>query len=452
MGSKRNYARPDLEVPETWATPNIIEASLSDRWWKNFKDPVLNELVEEVLEKNNDLAAATLLVRRAMLQADLAGGDRLPTVKVGSGTEIRRDFGTDSSSETHSFSVSGSVSYELDLWSRLSSLHEAARWEAEATEEDRAATAISLVATTINLYWEIAWLNQRIETAEASIAHARRTLELVQVQKDAGSATRLEILEAERNLSNQEAGLFTLFQQRTEARNAMAILFDGPPKALHFQEPGSLSMTNLPEVTAGLPVELLSRRPDLKAAEARLRSTLASGNATRASFYPSFTLSGSLGSSSDKLSETLNNPIGSLAANLLLPFVQWRETQRTIKISEIDYERAVLSFRQTLYNALADVENGLSAREQYGLQEERLMANLDAARKAEELYGLRYESGAVPIKSWLDAQENRRQAEISLAENRLKQLQNQVGLYKALGGDMVSMTTTGSEVTRAPLD
>ncbi|MDL2286374.1 efflux transporter outer membrane subunit [Desulfococcaceae bacterium OttesenSCG-928-F15] len=436
LGSKRAYQRPELEMSGSWMEEGLSDKSLAGRWWEDFKDPVLNRLVEEALEKNIDLAASGLLVMQARIKADLAGGDRLPTVKAGGGTEISRDFSTDSSSEKHDFSVSGSVSYEVDLWGRLSSLHEAARWEAMATEEDRASTAIALVATTINLYWEIAWLNQRIETEEASIAHAKKTLELVKVQKDAGTVTSLELLEAERNLANQESGLFTLVQQRVEKRNALSILFGGPPKTLEFEEPQRLSLAHLPEVAAGLPAELLSRRPDLKSAEARLRGTLASGNATRASYYPSFTLSGTLGSSSDSLSDVLKNPIGSLAANILLPFVQWREMHRNIRLSEVEYDHAVLTFRQTLYNALADVENSLSARTQYRLQEEKLIKNLDAAKKSEALYALRYEAGAIPIINWLDAQENRRQAEISLAENRLNQLQNQVTLYKALGGDM----------------
>lgn len=436
LGSRRAYENPALEIPDAWTAQGLVEKSLSGRWWEDFKDPVLNKLVEEALEKNNDLAAAGLLVMQARIRADLAGGDRLPTVRVGGDAGISRNFSTDSSSEQHDFSVSGSVSYEVDLWGRLSSLHEAAGWEAMATEEDLASTAIALVATTINLYWEIAWLNQRIETEEASIEHAAKTLELVKIQKDSGAVGSLELLETERSLANQEASLFNLIQQRVETRNALAILFDGPPKALDFEEPRRLSLVNLPEVEAGLPAELLSRRPDLRAAEARLRSTLASGNATRASYYPSISLSGTLGSSSENLSDVLKNPIGSLVANLLLPFVQWRETQRNIKLSELEYDQAVLSFRQTLYSALSDVENSLSARTQYRLQEEKLVKNLEAAQKSEALYELRYRAGAIPIITWLDAQENRRQAEISLAENRLNQLQNQVTLYQALGGDM----------------
>ena len=262
----------------------------------------------------------------------------------------------------------------------------------------------------------------------------RQTLELVRVQKAAGAASNLEILEAERSLASQEASHTTLIQQRVEARNGLAILFDGPPQSLKTTEPQDLSRATVPEVGAGLPAHLLGRRPDLRAAEARLRAALANTDATRASFYPAINLSGQLGGSSEQLARFLSNPLATLGADLALPFVQWRDMRRNIKISEAEYEQAIISFRQTLYSALADVENSLSARQQYQEQALKLEQALSAAKQTEELYRIRYQAGGSPLKSWLDAQENRRQAEIALAENRLNQLQNHITLSKALGG------------------
>ena len=219
-----------------------------------------------------------------------------------------------------------------------------------------------------------------------------------------------------------------------EARHALAIIFDGPPQGGTSTEPADLSKAMLPDVAAGLPADLLARRPDLRAAEFRLRSTLAATDASRASLYPTITLSGSLGGSSDSLSRLLSNPLASLAGDLALPFVQWNDLQRNIKISEAEYQQAIVTFRQTLYKALAEVEDCLSARRQYLLQAEKLERALQTARQAEELYRLRYEAGGTLLTSWLDAQEKRRQAEIAVVENRLTQLQNHINLCKALGG------------------
>ena len=431
---KTPYQTPVATIPTAWEHLKEKEPLLHDPWWQQFGDPVLNQLVEEVLRRNNDLAAAAILVRKAQLKAEQANSDRLPNTTVQGSAALSRNLGSNSN-ETRNFTTSGAVSYELDLWGKLESTFDAAHWEAIATEEDRASTELSLIGTTASLYFQIANLNQRITLSQASIDYTRRILELVQVQKTAGAATALEVLEAERSLASQEASHTQLLQQRVEARNALSILFDGPPQKLKTSEPQDLAKAKLAQVEAGLPTHLLARRPDLRAAESRLRSALATTDATHANFYPTLSLNSSLGGSSEELSRLLSNPIAALSAEMALPFVQWRDKQRAVKISEADYQRAILNFRQALYRALADVENSLSARIQYLAQAEKLELALGAARQSEELYRVRYQAGGNPLKSWLDAQENRRQAEIAMAENRLNQLQNQITLYKALGGD-----------------
>ena len=302
------YQTPAVTMPEGWQQGATSQSPSADLWWRGFGDPVLDGLIDEVRRRNNDLAAAAILVRRAQLQADQAGSDRLPSLAVTGSTSLNRDL-SQGSGETRSVGLAGSVGYELDLWGKLASSHDAARWEAEATEEDRASAEISLIATTASLYWQLGYLNQRLGLAEASIAYARRTLELAQVQRTAGAATTLDVLEAERSLASQEAERTTLVQQRVEARNALASLFDGPPQSLTTSEPADVASASLPEVAAGLPADLLARRPDLRAAEARLRSTLATTDASRASLYPTINLSNSLGGSSDSLARLLSNPV-----------------------------------------------------------------------------------------------------------------------------------------------
>src|SRR5690606_8527395 len=156
----------------------------------------------------------------------------------------------------------------------------------------------SLVGTTASLYWQVAYLNQRIESGQQSIDYARKTLELVRVQHVAGSVTGLEEAQAQQTLASQEASQSQLVQQRVEARNALAILFDGPPSQT-LGEAQRLPDTALPPVEAGLPASVLARRPDLRAAELRLRSSLATVDVTRTSYYPTLSLTGSLGGTSN---------------------------------------------------------------------------------------------------------------------------------------------------------
>nr|WP_320009575.1 efflux transporter outer membrane subunit [uncultured Desulfobulbus sp.] len=433
-GLKTPYTRPDLDIPTTWSQSLQVQLVQGENWWHHFHDPNLNRLIDEVLKHNADLAVAALQLKKARLQAQLAESDRLPGVSAGGSAQISRSLGSDSG-ESKSFSASGDVAYEIDLWNKLGRTADAARWEALATEQDKESTALSLVATTASLYWQIGYLNQHIALSQESINYARKTLNLVQLQKAAGAATGLEVLEARRSLYSQEASHTQLVQQQVEARNALAVLLSGPPSRLQIDERTSLDNIALPGVDAGIPAELLARRPDLRAAEARLRSTLATTDATRASYYPNINLSGSYGGSSEQLSRLLSNPVAALGASLALPFVEFRDMQRNIKISENEYQQAIIEFRQSLYTALSEVENTLSARKQYRLQADKLQASLDAARQTEEIYRIRYRSGATTLQNWIDAQENRRQAEINLAENLYNQLYNHVELVKALGGD-----------------
>ena len=158
-------------------------------------------------------------------------------------------------------------------------------------------------------------------------------------------------------------------QQRVEARNALAILFNAAPgdttlAAVLPVEPQQLPRTTVPDVAAGLPAELLARRPDLRAAELRLRETLAQGDASRASYYPTLSLTGALGTSSASLLNLVKNPVLSLGAGLSLPFLRFNEMQLNTDLVKAQYAEAATTYRQTLYTALSEVENALSARTQ----------------------------------------------------------------------------------------
>lgn len=436
--SQTSVTPPDVTVPPAWtqgaaSSPEAAQADVQpvSAWWLSLNDPVLNQLVAHAQARNPNLAQAAVKVRRAQLVAGQAGSDRLPTVSVKGSSTASRPL--DGGTTTRLNTVTGAVSWEVDLWGRLAALQNVADWEAQATEEDRQAAALALSATVANLYWQIAYLTQRVEASQQSIDYAARTLKLVQAQYGAGETSGLEVAQATQALAAQQASLTQWLQQRVQARTALAILFDAPPAAGQ-NEAQRLPDGALPTVQAGLPASLLTRRPDLRAAQLRLRKALASVDATRGSYYPVLTLTGSIGGSSTELSKVLSDPIGTLGAGLVLPFVQWRDMQRSVAISQADYEVAVLGFRQTWYQALADVETALSARVQYEDQGGRLEQAYQAAQTAERLSEVRYRAGAVPLKTWLDAQETRRQAENNLAQNRLNRLNALATLHQALGG------------------
>lgn len=432
-------AQHPLEVPQGWqqSQGGSAAAVLPANWWTTFNDPQLDRLVDDALRTNGNLAAAAIRVQRAQLQAGLANTNLTPGVVGQAATSRSYDLKRGGVAGSASSSLV-TLSYELDLWGRLAAQRSAADWELKATESDREAAAVALVGTTAGLYWQVGYLNQRIALSESGIEDGRRILALVRVKYAAGAVSGLDVAQAGQNLATQEAAHTQLLQQRVEARNALAILFDRPPGQM-AAEPARLPDIDLPAIDAGVPASVLARRPDLRAAEQRLRGALANVDATRTGFYPALSLTGSLGTSSTALGELLKNPVGTLGAGLALPFLQWNTARLSVAVSRSQYEEAVLGFRQSLYTALSEVENALSSRTQLRAESDKLVLALQEAQRAERLSEVRYRAGATALQPVLDAKDRRRAAEVSLALNRLNQLNATMTLYKALGGAAVGV-------------
>lgn len=426
-----NYERPNAGMASTWRYApqgqNTTAAETDGAWWSVFSDATLNRFVETVLASNNDLAAAALNARQARLQAELNAAQLGPRVSAG----ISASQSSTGNSAT-SYNANASLSYELDLWGALAAARNASDWEARASVYDRDAVELALAGSSVTLYWQLALINLQIEAGEQSLTYAEQTQRLVRAQYDASAVSGLEVAEAEQTVQSQRSSLTQLTQTRVETRNAIALLLDGAPWP-EANEPRVLPLA-IPTIDAGLPSDVLARRPDLRAAEARLRATLASGDASRLSYYPSISLTTSGGASSTSLTSLLRDPVGTLAANLALPFLQANDMALNSRITEAQFEATALNFRQTLQTALVEVENALSARSTLAAQGGQLSASLRAAETAEQLYETRYRAGAVSLRDWLDAQERRRQATLTLQANRASQLANQVALSLALGG------------------
>ena len=403
-----------------------------DTWWQGFGDERLDRLVARVLEVNTDLASAGFRLQRARFSAGLATSDLLPNFDVSGSAGYSRNL-SGSSQGARSYGATASLSYELDLWGRLRTQRTIANWEAQATDEDLQTTFLSLVSDSCDLYWTLGFLNQRIVAGELSLARVERTLSLVRTQFNSGAVSRLELREAEQNLQSQQAAQSQLIQQRVETRNSLTVLLDGQPWPI-ADEPQSMANAHSPAIEPGLPAELLARRPDLRAAELRLRESLSQVKVVRTSYYPAISLTGSVGGSSTSLSSVLAHPVESLGAGLALPFIHWNEARLNTKIAGTEYEIAANDFRKTLFTAFTEVDNALSARQELAKQVDLSQQSFDSAVEVERLYEVRYRAGATPLRSWLDAQETRRQAELSLAQARLNQLQNDSRLFQALGG------------------
>lgn len=439
------YQRPVMAIPSEWRESSAEQKSdfyetLEGTWWYKFEDLSLNKFVQMALDKNNDLAVAAQNVRRAQLVADRAG---TPFI-YGSSAEIQKVSSAKINERTWADADTSSAqlkaSFTLDLWRRLDQEKSIAEWALAASQADRETVRLNIICTTADLYWRLAYYNQRIASTEKSLQTAIKTQNLINAQTLAGAASGLENREAEQSVLTQHSTLSQLRQSQSETRNAFYTIFNTAPdnqemKVFLEMEPKSLPDGALPEISPGLPSSLLSRRPDLRAAEYNLRASLTNIDLVRNSFYPTIALTGAFGNSSGSLTRLLTNPVASLGAGLTLPFLDVKSMKTDIKVAEVEYQKTVIVFRSALYNAYRDVENALSAKQQLSLQAELQAQKLIAAREAERLYAIRYRAGAVALRFWLDSQERLREAELQQVQVRLNQLQNLNTLYQALGGD-----------------
>ena len=442
---KTPYQQPAINMPGSFQNNKVLSQQihadiLADQWWNLFKDPQLNNLVNEVLAQNTDLAVAGISLQQARIQARQAQSQQ--GVRVGdAGLTTRRSFDLKDGDSSSSFGINyPGLSYELDLFGKLANQTEAARWEALASEEDLQATAQSLIGTTAQLYWQLAYLNERYSVVQQNLATAQKTYDLVRVQYRAGAVSGLDLTQAEQAIQSQQATLSQIEQQRVETRTGLAVLLHMPVQQLAIQEPSRLPNIQLPSIQADLPASLLSRRPDLRATELRLRKALANKDANKASYYPSISLTGNLTTgigSSTSLSNALKNPVATLGAGLTLPFLQWNDMKRDLQVNELEYEKAIIQYRQTMYEAFADVENALSNRTELTKQVALQQRNVELAERTERLTEVRYRNGAVALKNLLDAQETTRNARLSLVQTRQNQYNAYVTLMQALGGSPI---------------
>ncbi|KWN05594.1 hypothetical protein WT83_28945 [Burkholderia territorii] len=430
------YQRPDLDVPAQWHTtlPAISQSLVKqEAWWHGFNDPVLDMLVDKALRTNNDLAAAALKLRNARLNAALTRTNLSPNTAISGSRSDARNL-TQGGDTQRSSSTAMTVNYELDLWGRLARLREASEWEAQATEYDRRAVVLSLIERTATAYWQIAELNSEVRTTRESVLSAKDTLRLIRAQQDVGKASEFEVAQVQTVLESLKADLSQITKQLEASRNDLAIVFDQAPS---HREPEleALPIQAMPPLPAVMPASVLSQRPDLMAAEARLRETLANADATRVSFYPTLSLFSSTVSTGIGLADILKNPIGTLGATLSLPFVQFNSADLVIRSSRTSFDLAVSNFKQTFYKALSDVETALAACANAEREVTARRDSLDAARRAESLARLRYRAASTTLTEWLTLQQARQTSEIQLEQAVYNRYVSQLTLYLAIGGD-----------------
>ncbi|WP_227743042.1 efflux transporter outer membrane subunit [Burkholderia gladioli] len=427
------YERPRLHFAPNWhsSTSSDIRSNLPS-WWVAFGDPALNHLIDKAMKANWDLATAVLNLRQARLQVGIAREQGYPMLAAGIGLSASHSFKAPKTT-THEAATSLSVSWQLDLWGNIADQVEAAEWEARATDQDKIAVAMTISSEVADDYWQLALISDQIDLNRNTIEYDEQTLRHVRSRHDIGIATAIDILAAKQALIVAEQQWSELRDEQVQTSNSLSILVGDPVGTVYPVEANALNET-LTDIPIGVPADVLSRRPDVKAAEFRLRESLRKVDTTRTSFYPTFGLTGAGGTSSETLRNLLQNPVGSIAASIAFPFLNAWTMKSQIASSGISYDEQVVAFKKTFYQALVDVENALSSIDDYNAQIAQLQRAVGYANESERAYAAQYHVGTVPLQTVLDADEAARNAVSSLSSARYRLIVSEVTLIVALGG------------------
>ncbi len=434
---------PKPSVPLHWQAPNAVNAAaMHSEWWRQFGSQQLGQLIASAERDSHDLAAAQARVRQARATSTIAGAPLWPELKGGFTAGRERLMHGDGYSQldsdrydrdVDSYTGSLSASYELDFWGGRAAARDSAELSRQASEYELATVRLTLLSGVASSYLQTLALAEQAHIAEQNLANAEKVLSLIEQRFQAGAATQLELAQQRSLVANQQRQLPLLRQQAMEARIALALLIGQPVKRLQLGTE-TFSQLHWPSIDAGLPSQLLSRRPDIASAEARLAAANADVTVARAAMLPSLTLTATLGTGADKLHDVLQNPFYTVASGLTAPIFNAGKLAAARDLSQARQEELLHSYRGAIDNALADVEKALTAiagldRQRHWQDQER-----QHAQRAFELAQNRYQSGAETLLSVLETQRVLYRAQEDGVQLRLARMQAAIALYKALGG------------------
>ncbi|HEV7803995.1 MAG TPA: efflux transporter outer membrane subunit [Burkholderiales bacterium] len=416
------YHRPTAPLPASWSTPvpsATSETPLAGQWWRTFNSPELDTFIARGVGGNFNLQAAFSRVEQARGAAQVAGAAQYPNVAVGVAAASRGIR-----------TATGQATYEIDFWGKNRAIAQSAIQLADATQFDAQTLRITLGASIADSYFQVLSFKERLDLARVIVSDAQRVLTLVETRARLGTASNLEIAEQRNALKTFEAAIPALQQAHDQALYQLAVLVGDAPQGFQIRDSG-LDAIAAPEVRADTPIAVLSRRPDVAAAEARLKSANFDVGAARAAFLPSVSLSA--------LVDAVLQPtsaVFSLVGAATLPVFTGGQLTGQLRVDRAHADELVATYRQTIIEALRDVESQLTAVRQLDQVNGIDRDAVESAREAARLARVRFDLGVIDFLTLLTTQRTLYQAEDTLLQVKLQRLQAAIGLYRALGEDV----------------
>jgi multidrug efflux system outer membrane protein len=440
------YEQPGLALPAEYrATQESAKAAWpSADWWTGFGSAELNQLITDAIAYNFDIQAAIARVVQADQQVRINGAPLLPTLdangqanweRVGSHTSSSRAFSSKTYAESRSYSANLSVSYEFDAWGRILAQQQSAEASALASRFDQETVALTAITSVASTWFQALAYQDRLDVAQRNLHDSQQVLRAIQGRLEAGTASQLDVAQQAALVAGIQADIPAFRSDLEQQLNGLGILVGKPPEAITLR-PGTLNTLSLPPVTAGLPSELLERRPDVQYAEATLIAANADIRSARANFFPQIGLTGQGGFESVALT-TLTGP-GSILAIVTGSIVQ---TIFDNGLKGAQYEQAkarytelTADYRKSIVQALTDVENALVAY-RYATEQEALERDAVAiAQHAADIARAQLDAGTIDIVTALQVQTTLFSDLDLLVQVRLARFQALLALYKAVGG------------------
>ena len=441
-----DYTRPAVDVPKAFIyEPASAADTANTLWWKQYNDPVLDGLIAEALAHNLNVKVAAANVEQAagVLTQTRSGlfpqvgyqgtAGRARTTEAGANAGVANLIPNPQTS----YEALLNASWEIDLWGRIRRLSEAARANLLATDEARRGVILSLVASVANNYLTLRGLDEQLVISKQTLAAYGESLRLFNLQFQYGQISQMNVAQVQSQYETAAAQIPQIESQIAQTENSLSVLVGRNPGPIARGK--SIYELVLPQVPAGLPSELLTRRPDLLQAEDTLVAANAQIGAARALYFPTISLTGAAGTSSSSLSSLFTGParVWSYAGQLVGPIFTFGSVSGQVAQAEGGQQSALYSYQYSIQNAFADVENSLVASQKLQQQvaaQERLVAALkDYARLAT----LQYNGGYTSYTTVLQAEQSLFPAELALASLRASVFSSSVNIYKAMGGGWV---------------
>jgi len=434
------YDRPAAPVAERYedAQPEPGEVAGELAWQDYFTDARMQALIAGALQNNRDLRAAVARVEQARAAHGIQRADRLPTLAARLGEDRQRTpadlnlTGRPLLASAYQVDL-GLASWELDFWGGVRNLEGAALESYLASAEARRALQLSLIGQVANGELALRELDERLAIARQTVASRAESLRIFGRRVEVGATSRLALTQVQTLLSQAEALAAQLEQARAAQAQALSLLVGAP---LPAGSAPALEATALLPLRSGLPAELLNRRPDLLAAEHRLKATHASIGAARAAFYPRISLTAAFGTASAELGGLFapGSQAWTISPQLALPLLDGGRRDANLSLAEARREEALAAYEGAVQAAFRDVNDALGARRWLATQLRVAEDSLAAQRERARLATLRYDNGAAAFLEVLDAQRDLLAAEQQRVQARRALLSSQVSLYAALGG------------------